>query len=102
LKNSSQVFPSYAEILLRREFPSRGFYGLTIGPITGGSGSLYAAVMMIRRAEMLLNEAVADVQDGEIVDAALKVMEARTQAGAGAGLARAAQRVSDSILDILA
>ena len=61
-----------------------------------------AAVGMIRRAESLLNESADDVARGNILDAALKMIEARTQAGAGAGIARVSNEVSGYILDILA
>jgi len=84
-----------------REFPLRSVYGLKIGPIASDAGSLYAAVAMLRRAEALLNRAVTDVGNGDIVDAALKTIEARTQAGAAAGIARVSREVSVALIDIL-
>ena len=71
-------------------------------PINPGIGALSAAVQMIAKAERQLLEATRAVAEGDILEAAINVKEAEFTAKSGAALARAANRISESVLDILA
>jgi len=72
------------------------------GSIQPGIAALQAAVESFRKAERLLLRAVEAVQEGDILEAALSVNEAKVTAASGAAVARVAREVSESLLDILA
>jgi hypothetical protein len=54
------------------------------------------------RAISSMNQAVELVSDGDIVDAAILVNQAKVQARSGVAVARAANEMMGSLLDILA
>ena len=72
------------------------------GNVTYGPVSLAGPVQMLKQSEALLLKAVEEVSAGNILEAAVLTMQARTSAKAGAGVARVVIEIQESILDILA
>ncbi len=66
------------------------------------NSALGAAAESFRKADLMLLRAVEAVEEGDIVDAALSVNEAKITAKSGAAVARAAIEVSGMILDVFA
>jgi len=74
---------------------------LGIGSIQSGMGAMQAVVEMFARAEALLLRATESVAEGEIVDAAISLKEAKLIAAAGGKVARVAEEVSGYLLDVI-
>ena len=71
----------------------------------GASGvplALNEAVQMIKNAEFKLLRATAEINTGDIVDAAILVQQGKFEAKAAAAIVRAADDISESVIDILA
>jgi hypothetical protein len=64
--------------------------------------ALRSAVGSIEKAERLLLNAVEAVNDGDILTAMLSVNEAKLTASSGAAVAKVANEVLGTIIDILA
>jgi hypothetical protein len=64
--------------------------------------AMATVVQSFEKADKLMMEAVNKVSDGDIIDAAMLINQAKLTAKSAAGVARAANEISGTLLDILA
>lgn len=75
---------------------------MIIGPGNPGSGVYFAVTQSFKRADKLMLGAVRAIEQGDIIDAAMLVQQAKITAKSGGAMAKAANEISETLLDILA
>ena len=75
---------------------------MTIGPVDYPLTAFRPGLESLARSQALLMRAVESVADGDVVDAAISISEARNAAKCGVAVIRAADEMSRALLDLLA
>ena len=73
-----------------------------IGSISLFTGAFSAALESFHRADANLWNAVEAVAEGDIIEAAMSLQEAKIAAKSGAAIAKVADEITGTLLDVLA